>query len=100
MGTPCFMTFSLSTSAKICGTDGEKFGTMFCSSGRLRAASTKRLTFSARNATLPPLLSCKNMLNPPAALMPGMAGGASAKTRASGILPNSGVELADDGPWP
>ena len=89
MGTPCFITFSLSTSAKICGTEGEKLGMMFCSSGRLRAASTKRLTFSVRNFKVPPLRSCRNMLKPPAELMPGMAGGSNANTRASAIFANS-----------
>ncbi len=45
---------------------------------------------------MPPLRSWSIMLKPPAVLMPGMAGGAKAKTRASGICEKRRVERADD----
>ncbi len=41
----------------------------------------------------PPLRSWSIMLKPPCALMPGMAGGAMRRCRASGILANSTLRL-------
>ena len=86
MGTPCFSTFSRSTSTNFCGTLGRNVVLIAPISGRLRAAARNLSRLSARNWTSRPARSSSTNVNPPEVPTPGIAGGEKLKTVPCGNL--------------
>ena len=95
IATPCLMTLSRLTWAKIWGTDGRQTLLTLAELRRLRAASRNFWRFSFRNSIVPPLRSWSQSEKPPPVPRPWIAGG-EREVFASGILAKLGVDPLHD----